>query len=445
MSSFLHATHHQAVPGMICELDDRIEALDAESIALRRYRNSLLPIFQIPADILSRIHLFLLDEPATEDRGRNLTIERPYLQRFYISGICHYWRTIAINDSRLWRWVDFEYPGFIPLILQRSKHFPLSVRLPCNVNSRRQGFKRAFILVRHQLYRVHNIYLFSQASPIANQLRLLLAQTPRLLPPLRKLTLGYHSHHLDEGYHLLSCPTLTHLSLIECKRYPLSEFISILQPMPQLQYLKLVHCLPTPDIRHITTFPAPATLIIEDSLNASYNFLSRIALTQHPSTFDLTCRSCPGTDPRDDLGSTTAGHILKLFASHWTIGHVHSLELFAAPLHPSDPRVEDMRAVFSQYTHTGSNTGNRDTLSRFTVEFSQYKWRTSDHSSEYEGYFAALVNQHRLDGARDCRISVPHPLGQLLHVIMARMPGIGGLRRAQTPEGLSVYSNSSCL
>ena len=106
---------------------------DIEIIARRllngtvRARNSLVPINQLPPEILGRIFHFLrpffgdissLYEP---DESLNSALEK-------VAVVCHHWRIVAIGSPELWTIVDLhDDDAYVVKLLQRSGCLPLTL------------------------------------------------------------------------------------------------------------------------------------------------------------------------------------------------------------------------------------------------------------------------------------------------------------------------------
>ncbi|VDB87407.1 unnamed protein product [Peniophora sp. CBMAI 1063] len=80
--------------------EGRISAMEDVLLSLRRYHNAHLPISTLPNEMLLAIFLLLVEDiwpryPRNEFR-----------QWIGITHVCHSWREMAIQDSRLWRDID---------------------------------------------------------------------------------------------------------------------------------------------------------------------------------------------------------------------------------------------------------------------------------------------------------------------------------------------------
>lgn len=134
-------------------LDGEISRLTATVIALSIRRNALLPMAQLPPEVLCLIFRLCHD---TKDEAQSENIR----QSMRISHVCTQWRQIALDEARMWDYADFERLPLAKEVLQRSKAFPLEVSL--NLTRRRQSAEQIFA-VKLQIPRLHRMTL--QAHP----------------------------------------------------------------------------------------------------------------------------------------------------------------------------------------------------------------------------------------------------------------------------------------
>lgn len=101
---------------------------DAERV--KRDFNSLLPINQLPHEILAEILLVWVSQWREHVSQEDLIFQgKGYHRWIAITHVCHLWREVALNFAQLW--CDFAVTGVesTDVMLTRSKHAPLVVQL----------------------------------------------------------------------------------------------------------------------------------------------------------------------------------------------------------------------------------------------------------------------------------------------------------------------------
>ena len=104
-------------------------------------RNSHLPIFILPPEILARIfHLLVLDEP--------LLLGRRNLGWIGVTHVCWHWRQVALDDSSLWARIRGTTVNtkWILELLVRAKNVPLDIEFNLNTVMRASPEKLLIIL-----------------------------------------------------------------------------------------------------------------------------------------------------------------------------------------------------------------------------------------------------------------------------------------------------------
>ncbi|KAF8643001.1 hypothetical protein AX16_009246 [Volvariella volvacea WC 439] len=435
---------------LIPALDRRIQVIDSERLALRRQRNSLVPIFRIPPEVMYRINTFIIDDPDSEDRERILTLRRSYAQRARITSICQYWRQCAINDAWLWTFLDFGYPEFVPLILQRSKHVPLFIRFVTEGDSMSTPeLRSAMNAAQGHIHRVRHLFLFTQYE-YSDLLRELFVDSQTHPPPLQTLTMDYRLFPQSQTFNLLSSSTLTCLSLNEHLHLSLNKLAAILRSSPRLRFLKLVDSLPEwnrslPPTQNLIPLCVPPILEIEDSVTASQNLLSRVIFAEHPSRFRLTCRPRASRWFDDHLSSSlvAAGHLMVAFASRWTASSEHVKPIrtlhIDASLDQDLRRFRGLAASFSCPEPTNREDGSvHHSSSQFTVRLHRYTWRTEDLSSEYQDCFTQMIDVLPTQEVVTCSLRVLSSFDQLLSAIRERMPQLKRCHESHRHGGVNI-------
>ncbi|KAJ3532572.1 hypothetical protein NMY22_g7690 [Coprinellus aureogranulatus] len=111
------------------ELDARIAELEHELVGLKRRRNGLSAISQVPAEVLCEILLqaTTFSEPGLDDPMDMQLREDGCIQS--LCHVCHIWRTIAFASPQLWSEIDVcatSKAAHVELFVGRSHPLPLS-------------------------------------------------------------------------------------------------------------------------------------------------------------------------------------------------------------------------------------------------------------------------------------------------------------------------------
>ncbi|KZV64136.1 hypothetical protein PENSPDRAFT_548940, partial [Peniophora sp. CONT] len=102
-------------------LDSELQAMDLSATLLRRRRNALSPVNCLHPEILTSIFAYLVDlEPPNKLRT---------LGWVRITHVCNLWRTVALDDPRLWSCITFTFGGsWVEESVRRSAACPLRLR-----------------------------------------------------------------------------------------------------------------------------------------------------------------------------------------------------------------------------------------------------------------------------------------------------------------------------
>ncbi|KAF8662699.1 hypothetical protein AX16_001141 [Volvariella volvacea WC 439] len=104
------------------EIDNEILRLERRLLNLRRRRNVLAPINQLPEEVLLRIIMELPPDMPTSPSS--------WIQ---FTHVCHQWRIISINDPLLWTtlYIPEMSPFWIKNFVLRSRKAPLALSINC--------------------------------------------------------------------------------------------------------------------------------------------------------------------------------------------------------------------------------------------------------------------------------------------------------------------------
>ncbi|TFK65159.1 hypothetical protein BDN72DRAFT_845867 [Pluteus cervinus] len=270
------------------EVEKEILVIQRRLQDLRALRNSLLPIFTLPSDVLSQI----LEAVVIEPRRIN-----PFMLRL-LTHVCRQWREIVIGIPTLWVELKlFLSDRWFSRHLERSKEVALSVTF----DSTESSPGRVQLLVS-QFHRVSNLelrnyYLDEDENPIlitaAPMLRSLViekAVIPQTLffgvaPLLRNVDLEH-----CQGFRLSALPSnLTTLRLFNLN--PKLSVVDCLTSLSSFHHLQVLHLHSTleesldqvePDLKHLppSILPELHSLVLEDvQISAAIKLLARIYIS----------------------------------------------------------------------------------------------------------------------------------------------------------------------
>ncbi|CAL1716206.1 unnamed protein product [Somion occarium] len=153
------------------------QAIDVALAGIQR-TNLLIPINQLPPELLIRIFSYYISAPRERLR---ISGAPGFCDWIGIAHVCHHWRVIALDTPMFWSRILLSAPEWVEEFLRRSKHHPLTIisgRSPKMYRRRTSGL--------WQYPRERWVFLPSQ---IVTSLRLVFAQLWRVevlslrLPP----------------------------------------------------------------------------------------------------------------------------------------------------------------------------------------------------------------------------------------------------------------------
>ncbi|TFK31955.1 hypothetical protein BDQ12DRAFT_693277 [Crucibulum laeve] len=269
-----------------------------------REQNSRNPACRLPEEILCKIFMFIAsDEPERQSNGCSWV---------NVSYVCSNWRRIALGCQDLWGFIDFSHPRWTSVTLRRAKLIPLSIKAA--VNNRNIIDLRRTLQLAH---RIEEIHLKSSAQDIRPLLETLAHPNPALksliidvdvvagtsgnvYDPLSFPTTGPPLSNLKylelrgTPFYLLStrCSSLTYLHLRDLprsERPARDRFLSMLEKLPDLQYLTLDRTFPimpldsvVPDTARRITLPHLRAITLTGSVQEVADTLNCLLLP--PST-----------------------------------------------------------------------------------------------------------------------------------------------------------------
>lgn len=288
----IHKGHFTGDYTILRRPDDVDSAMhDAEAIiqrvaehtrSLREYRNTFLPIGQLPVEILAEVFQFC---PPQEDE---LAIQRSRPQNWLgFSQVCRRWRGIALDDAAIWATPVSSTPQLALLMISRAKNYPLSISVECQTDKRRFRVAKA-ALAKH-----------------ASLKRLRLETNPQQLAELVK--------HVDHAMPLLET---IDINTNPASQIPWARFAEF--ETPCLWLVRLVGCvLPwnSPCLRNLTFLEISAGCTGDSFRSNGPDILAALeSMTALQDLFltDVVCLTTPVTLPSRRV----------------TLGNLHQLVLF---------------------------------------------------------------------------------------------------------------------
>ena len=265
-------------------VETKIKSLEESTQALRRHRNTLLPISRLPTEIFTAIfsllHPFGVREPPQP------------IAPLSISHVCHRWREISLNLPHLWSHINFtrQTPDCSAEMLARAKMAPLHLEAVTSNWSREkfEAFKRQ---IEAHIHHTHHLGVTTTSHYLVRTFGRLVSSAP-FLEQFSITNEDYSWHtppvipdNLFDGI----APKLVYLRLDNCgvrrawksplfkglrdlklfsyprrARTSLNIWLDALNQMTQLERLTLHDGIP---IRSVTPLPVePALTVVLSSL-----------------------------------------------------------------------------------------------------------------------------------------------------------------------------------
>jgi hypothetical protein len=154
-------------------LDNKIKLLEESTHALKRYRNTFVPILSLPTEILSIIFSLL---PSFGILDPSLPIAPTP-----ISHVCHRWRDISLNMPYLWSHINFTKltPAGTAEMLARAKMAPLHLEAKTSQWSMEkfEAFKRQ---VKAHIHHTRQLSIMATPQYLMQMFRRLVSSAPSL-------------------------------------------------------------------------------------------------------------------------------------------------------------------------------------------------------------------------------------------------------------------------
>ncbi|KAK7051578.1 hypothetical protein VNI00_004557 [Paramarasmius palmivorus] len=226
------------------------------------------------------------------------------------SHVCRLWRSIALNDGKLWTYIHVNNHHLAETMLERSKAAPLDVRMPWTWNPDRLDTKRLLEKLRHQLFRIQHLQLFAynnnteffhalvQPAPSLHSLEVVGNVTNVLLLPddfLARNAPLLTSLRLRHTYLPWNSPLLTRLTALDLSgdgvtNIPTArQLLQVLRVLTRLEFLRLAYILPnfierTEEVR----FSVLRELTIAGNIGGCEGLLNNISFPE-TTVLDIRC------------------------------------------------------------------------------------------------------------------------------------------------------------
>ncbi|KAF9482659.1 hypothetical protein BDN70DRAFT_853008 [Pholiota conissans] len=270
-SSFLTEEQLRTIDESIEKHQKAFDELQVALLALKARRNSLIPVSQIPPEILAHIFSFV----QSSDPNPMICSTKQHLARATLTHVCRQWREIAVSDPSLWVSLPVRMHKWVAEILNRLEGSFHSVDAGSSEVS-----NPGFHLVLDNFHRLKELHLWDidlggqiflqsylpKSAPELESLKFISrpgSYNPKFpntafseTPQLRRLHIAncvfdWRTHNL------LRC-SLTHLQLynvqVASPRLTGKQFVDILTKMPELQVLALDNFLPSRDEQNTSTW-----------------------------------------------------------------------------------------------------------------------------------------------------------------------------------------------
>jgi hypothetical protein len=243
----------------IWSTETQIDLLDAEIarrleamiVPLRRRRNSLLPMFRLPEELMQLIISF------TASQGNEEALR--YSDLLTVSQVCYAWRHVTLANKRNWSDIHITYPYLATLFLSRSAPHPIHLSWihtkSEEILTSMDGFEErvnAFKSVLRHAERIASIHIHMPFEDSEFELHLLpiLSSVAPMLTHLRSFSADFSGYPDGRLVSLDECfkggaTKLTHLRLLHCQVSP-----SIVASFSHLRSLYL------PDVWSLATISA---------------------------------------------------------------------------------------------------------------------------------------------------------------------------------------------
>ncbi|KAF8649042.1 hypothetical protein AX16_006061 [Volvariella volvacea WC 439] len=275
------------------EIDDEIQRHQQAIIDLRRRRNNLTPVYQLPPEVLSRI----FSTYAASFPGSYKWVP--------VTHVSYHWREVAISSPRLWSSIYTKYSSeWLQEVLVRSKSSPILVS--CNYKMNVGDLTEHIARIRRLSFLdisggdLHDIEQFlSHPAPNLEKLVVgcgssnsypLKSSAFKFTPALQRLQLIRCPLQWDT----FSCPSLTSLTVNNLEdKLSMNQVFALLRRIPNLQTLGLCSALEShstsSDVEDRIFLPSLTFLQLGDNhISATSNFLRQVQPSRS-ATISVSC------------------------------------------------------------------------------------------------------------------------------------------------------------
>ncbi|KAH9950055.1 hypothetical protein B0H21DRAFT_881447 [Amylocystis lapponica] len=298
----------------IANLDQEISQMEQSLYSLKAHRNSLVPIFRLPPELISEIFI-----AHARDRKDTSSEDCSWIR---VTHVCHHWRTIALQCPRLWTLITLKNTPWVAHSLTYSKNVPLVIELQAVKSSQLTSLE---YVLKHGIGRVCEIILSSvqdQVVMISVWRGILSTPAPALHTFIMREPAegGIYACYVPPVLFAAKTPALRHLELRQCSwcwssslfsagvttlildachvrtRPTLSEVLNMLARMPQLEHAELIDICPNIPwplpITRTVALPHLQFLRVEALAFNAATLLQSLHLPAHPAlTFACTSLS----------------------------------------------------------------------------------------------------------------------------------------------------------
>lgn len=236
-------------------IDEHMAAVSESARLLRCRRNAFAYVSRLPCEILAHIFMYIVSK---EDSFMGISNPCGAPACLAVTHVCKYWRQVALGCPTLWSFIDGISAQWLAIMLERSKKVALVVIYNDPKPLRQCGFEQ----ILSQLPRIKFLQLCPSPSEVDRILDCLSSLPAPLLHTFKFVVFGdpTFARPISDTIFQGEAPQLRSVQLVQCcfswtscifsglrslhigsspKRSPLSQILSALRRMPELEVLTL--------------------------------------------------------------------------------------------------------------------------------------------------------------------------------------------------------------
>lgn len=236
-------------------IDEHMAAASESARLLRCRRNALAYVTRLPCEILAHIFTYIVSK---EDSFMGISNPCGAPACLAVTHVCKYWRQVALGCPTLWSFIDGTSAQWLAIMLERSKKVALVVIYNDPKPLRQCDFEQ----ILSQLPRIKFLQLCPSPSEVDRILDCLSSLPAPLLHTFKFVVFGdpTFARPISDTIFQGEAPQLRSVQLVQCcfswtscifsglhslhigsspKRSPLSQILSALRRMPELEVLTL--------------------------------------------------------------------------------------------------------------------------------------------------------------------------------------------------------------